>query len=108
MEPIAGLAESYLRVNDIESAVKETEKVLSFLESEATLDGTDEPLRVYHTCYMVLEKRQDPRSRQVLQTAMNLLEAQVSNFKDEPARRRYIENIPWRRAIRDMAQISLT
>jgi tetratricopeptide (TPR) repeat protein len=108
MEPIAGLAESYLRANDIEFAVNEIEKILSFLESETTLDGTDEPLRIYHTCYMVLEKKQDPRSRQVLQSAMNLLEAQASNFKDEPARRRYIENIPWHRAIRDMAQTYLT
>jgi tetratricopeptide (TPR) repeat protein len=104
MEPIAGLAESYFRENDLEAALHEIEKILGFFESESTLDGTDEPLRVYHTCYMVLEKKQDPRSRQVLQTAMGLLESQVSNFKDESARKRYIENIPWRRAIRDTAQ----
>ena len=69
------------------------------------MDGTDEPLRVYYACYLLLEKKQDPRSKEVLQTAMNLLEAQVSKFKDETARKRYIENIPWRREIRDAAQM---
>ena len=105
MEPIAGLVETFLLANDLESAAREAEKILTFLESGSTLDGTEEPLRVYYACYRLLEKRQDPRARQILQTAMKLLEAQVSVFNDETARNRYIENIPWRRAIRDTAQL---
>ena len=105
MEPIAGLVETFLLSNDIESASREVDKILGFLEGGSALDGTDEPLRVYYACYLLLEKKQDPRSKEVLQTAMNLLEAQVSKFKDETARKRYIENIPWRREIRDAAQI---
>jgi len=104
MEPLAGLVESYLHENDLDSALQMAEKILSSLESGSNLDGTDEPLRVYHACYLALEKKRDPRSRQVLQVAMATLESQVSNFKDADARRRYIENIPWRRAIRDDAQ----
>ena len=107
MEPIAGLVETYLAGNDIESASKEAEKILLFLNDGATLDGTDEPLRVYHACYLLLEKKQDPRFRQVLQRAMNILETQVSNFVDEDSRNRYIENIPWRRALRDAAVTNL-
>ena len=105
MEPIAGLVETFLLANDLESAAREAEKILTFLESGSTLDGTEEPLRVYYACYRLLEKRQDPRARQILQTAMKLLEAQVSVFNDDTARNRYIENIPWRRAIRDTAQL---
>ncbi|MDQ3006374.1 MAG: tetratricopeptide repeat protein, partial [Chloroflexota bacterium] len=105
MEPIAGLVETFLLADDLESAAREAEKILTFLESGSTLDGTEEPLRVYYACYRLLEKRQDPRARQILQTAMKLLEAQVSVFNDETARNRYIENIPWRRAIRDTAQL---
>ena len=103
MEPIAGLLDAYLRQNDLESASHEAEKILSFLERGSTLSGTDEPLRVYHACYIFLEKTEDPRSKQLLQTAIKLLETQVSRFSDEAARKRYVENIPWRRAIWDAA-----
>jgi predicted ATPase len=103
MEPIAGSVHTYMRVDDLESAAPEAEKIIKFLESGATLDGTDEPLRVYYTCYRFLDKTKDPRAGQILQKAKELLEAQVSKFSDETERKRYIENIPWRRAIRDAA-----
>lgn len=108
MEPLAGLVETYLQADDLEAAAKEAETILSFLESGATLDGTDEPLRVYYVCYLLLEKKGDPRSKQILQTAMNLLEARVSKFTDEVTRRQYIENIPWRRALQSAAQVDLS
>jgi len=101
MEPIAGLVETYLRWDNLESAGREAEKVLQYLGSGSTLDGTDEPLRVYYACYLYLKKKKDSRSGQVLRAAKNLLEAQASKFNDHAARQRYIENIPWRRAIRD-------
>lgn len=107
MEPIAGLVETYLRANDIDSALREAEKILTFLENGSTLDGTDEPLRIYYVCYLLLEKKQDPRSNKILQTAKELLESQVSSLSDENARNRYIENIPWRRAVRNAAQMKL-
>ena len=107
MEPIAGLIESYMQEDDFDFALQETEKILNFLDGGSNLDGTDEPLRVYYACYRSLEKKRDPRSKQVLQTAMNMLELQVSNFSDEIARKRYVENIPWRRALRDAAQAYL-
>lgn len=104
MEPLGGLIESYLQADDLDIAWQEGQKLLNFLESGATLDGTEEPLRVYYACYRLLVKKQDPRSQQVLQTAIHLLEMQVSNFRDEAARTLYIENIPWRRAIWDLAR----
>jgi class 3 adenylate cyclase/tetratricopeptide (TPR) repeat protein len=107
MEPIAGLVETYLRANDLESASREAEKILKFLESGSSLDGTEEPLRIYFACYQLLEKKQDPRSKQILHTAAKLLVAQASRFSDDVARRRYVENIPWRRAIQGAAQIYL-
>lgn len=104
MEPIAGLVETYLAMNDTESALRETEKILLFLKEGSTLDGTDEPIRVYHACYLLLKKKQDLHYRQVLQQAFEILTVQVSNFTDDESRNRYIENIPWRRAIRDAMQ----
>ena len=107
MEPIAGLVETYLLMNDIESASRETEKILHFLQEGSTLDGTDEPIRVYNACYLLLKRKQDPRSQQVLQHANDILDAQLSNFVDDVSRNRYIENIPWRRAIREAMQENL-
>jgi tetratricopeptide (TPR) repeat protein len=106
MEPLAGLVETHLRANDLEAASQEAEHILEFLEGGSTLNGTEEPLRVYYACYQFLKKNQDLRSKAILQTAMTLLEAQVSKFSDENERRRYVENIPWRRAIWDAAQLS--
>jgi hypothetical protein len=99
IEPIAGLVETFLLANDLEAASHEGEKILTFLESGSTLDGTDEPLRVYYACYQLLEIKQDPRSKLILQTAINLLEAQVSKLKDESSRGSFIKNFPWRQAL---------
>jgi predicted ATPase/class 3 adenylate cyclase len=104
MEPIAGLVEMYLQVDDPKSAWGEAEKIMAFLESGSTLDGAEEPLRVYYACYRALEKTKDPRSKQVLQTAISLVETQVLKFNDDVARDRYIQNIPWRRAIWNLAK----
>ncbi len=99
MEPLAGLVNVALRLGDLEAASQAIEKIFAHFDGGGTLDGTDEPLRVYYTCYLFLQNQQDPRSTQVLQTATQLLEAQVSKFKDEQVRKMYIENVPWRLAL---------
>ena len=103
MEPTAGLVETALATHDLETAAKEAEKILAYLDGGGKLDGVDEPLRVYYACYQYLIKQKDPRAQQVLQTANQILEAQVSKFKDEQARRLFIENFPWRRALHQAA-----
>lgn len=104
MEPRAGLVEVALKMEDPQSALPEAKRILDYLVRGGTLDGTDEPLRVYYSCYLFLKKQQDPHARQILQAAIQLLEAQVSKFKDEHARKMYIENVPWRLAIRQAKQ----
>lgn len=99
MEPKAGLIEAALAVDDQDSARKWTEEILAHLSGGGTLDGTEEPLRIYFACYQALDRLKDLRSRTVLQQAGQLLETQVSKFADEAARRLYVESVPWRRAI---------
>jgi len=99
MEPIAGLVETYITENDLESASQYVDQIMQFIESGSSLDGADEPLRVYYSCYLYLERKKDLRSLQVLQIAKQLLDTQVSRFANVAERERYIENIPWRRAI---------
>jgi tetratricopeptide (TPR) repeat protein len=98
-EPIAGIIQVSLRTNDLIHARNLMEELLQYFADGGTLEGTEEPLRVYLACYNVLEKIGDLRSTMILERAMQLLEAQVSKLKDEQSRRMYIDNVPWRRAI---------
>jgi hypothetical protein len=105
MEPRAGLVEAALCTSDIAAASLEAEKILSYLAKAGSLDGTEEPLRVYYNCYQYLKQQKDPRAQQVLRAAAQLLQTQVSKFVDEAARRAFIENFPWRQALHKEAQI---
>jgi ATP/maltotriose-dependent transcriptional regulator MalT len=104
MEPIAGLVEAGLHAGDLESASQATERIMTHLDNGGNLNGADEPLRVYYVCYQLLQKKEDPRSTRVLQAAIQMLEAQLSKFKDEHLRQMYVENVPWRHAIQSAAQ----
>jgi len=99
MEPLAGLVEAYTRKDDLAAASTPAETILKFLAGGYTLEGTEYPLRVLYTCYLYLLRKEDPRSTQILQKAKEILDSQVSKFSDEADRKRYVENIPWRRAI---------
>ncbi len=99
-EPQAGLVQVYLAGGDVGLALTEAENILSYLPTSNALYGTEEPLRVYYACYLVLEKAKDPRSSSILQSAVQLLETQVSKLRDDRSRKMFIENVPWRLALR--------
>lgn len=105
MEPLAGLIQARYKSGDLASAAAETETVLEYLkDASRPLDGTEEPLRVYHACYQVLKELHDPRSMDMLRAAAELLDMQVSRLRDESSRRMFVENVPWRRAIQQAWQ----
>jgi predicted ATPase/class 3 adenylate cyclase len=101
MEPTAGLIQVALDRDHLALALRHTEAILAFLAGGGTFEGAEEPLRIYLACYHALEKAKDPRARDVLQNAKHLLEAQVSKFRDDTARRMYVQNVPWRLAIQN-------
>ena len=98
MEPLAGLARVSLAQNDLAQAQAHVEEILSFLEDN-TLDGTDEPFRVYLTCYRVLRANQDPRAQVILTTAHDLLQHQAAKIEEYALRRSFLENVPAHREI---------
>lgn len=106
LEPLAGLAAVCLEENDLDAASKHAEPILNFLAEGNTLEGVEEPVRVYYTCYLYLQRKNDSRAEEILQQGSRLLEEQASKFTDENERRRYIENIPWRRAVWEAARIA--
>jgi predicted ATPase/class 3 adenylate cyclase len=98
-EARAGLAEAALAMQDFEMAFAETEKVLTYLEQNRNLEGAEEPLRVCYECHLVLREKGDARSNMTLERAHELLRHQVSKLPPGEARRMFVENVPWRRAI---------
>lgn len=98
-EPLAGLVQVALKGNDPVLAASYVEEILTYLENGGTLDGTEEPLRVYLACYQLLKYMEDSRAGWVLSAARELLDSQVLKISDEKTRRAFVENVPWRREI---------
>jgi predicted ATPase len=98
MEPLAGLGRVSLAQADLAQALAYVEQILSYLDAN-TLYGTEEPLRIYLTCYQVLNAVGDPRARSILTTAYQLLQEQAAEIGDGELRDSFLENVPAHREI---------
>lgn len=92
-EPRAGLARLAMASGALTAARAQVEAILEHLEAGGTLDGTEEPLRVYLTCYQVLAAAKDARAKVVLETAYRQLQEQAEKLTDPQVRRRYLEEV---------------
>lgn len=106
VESQAGLARLYLAQCDLLQAREQVGEILAYLDAEPSLtnighslDGTEEPLWVYLTCYQVLRANKDPRTQEVLTTAYDLLQERAAKIDDEALRRSFLENVPSHREI---------
>lgn len=98
MESLAGLARVFLAKGDLSQAQSQVEEILRYIEKKS-LDGTDEPLRVYWTCYQVLKAKHDRRARGILTTAHSLLRGRAAKIPDEETRRSFLQNVSVHREI---------
>ncbi len=103
IEARAGLIHVYLETGDQLSAQNEAEQVIQYMQNNISFEGAEEPLRIFLAVHQVLEKKKDPRAQVVLQNAIQLLNTQVSKLPSDEARQMYIENVPWRREIQNIA-----
>jgi tetratricopeptide (TPR) repeat protein len=99
MEPLAGLAQVELENGTLAGALSHAEKILAHLTEGGTLEGTEEPLRIYLIVYQVLTANNDPRANQILENAYSLLQDQVSKIQEQIFQKMFIQNVPWRREI---------
>jgi tetratricopeptide (TPR) repeat protein len=99
MEPLAGLARSALVVGDLTAAQRYTNEILDFLRESGSFDGTDDPLRIYYTCYLVLASVGDSRSQALLETAHAQLMERAGKFQDEGTRQAFLKNVEINRLI---------
>jgi DNA-binding SARP family transcriptional activator len=97
-ESLAGLASVLLAQGDLNGARRHADEILDHLESRS-LDGADEPFRVYLTCYRVLRATGDPRAQKLISHAHHLLQQRASKIADRDLRQSFLENIPAHRAI---------
>ena len=99
-EAQAGLARVCLAAGDLAGAMGYVEDILSHLE-RGTLEGTEQPLLVYLTCYQVLQEAGDVRAPAVLEEGYLLLQEIADKFTDPELRRSFLENVA---AHRELAQ----
>ena len=97
MEPLAGLADISLIQGAVSQAQTQVEEILEFLKTN-TLTGTDD-LRIFLTCYRVLEANEDLRAGEILNTAYRVLQERADKVSDAPLRRSLLENVAIHREI---------
>jgi tetratricopeptide (TPR) repeat protein len=98
-EPSAGLARAALKQGDAAGALKAIEPVLAHLEGGGSLDGCDDPLRVYLTGYQVLRAAGDPRAVGLLETAYRQLQERAAKIRDAELRDSILNNVAHHREI---------
>jgi len=104
MEARSGLCEAFLRSGNLASAQSEAVQLVNYIEENRSLEGMEEPLRVFLSVINVFDETKDPRFQVVLQYAAQLLDAQVLKLHSEEARRKFVEDVPWRCRIRQLAK----
>jgi class 3 adenylate cyclase/tetratricopeptide (TPR) repeat protein len=98
IESLAGLARISLAQDKLPQALLQVEEILDFLRINS-LDGTEEPFRIYLTCYHVLRASEDPRAVEILKTAYSQLQEWAGRIPDEETRRSFLQNVAVHRAI---------
>ena len=98
IESLSGVLRVYMQKNCLAKAAPHLEEILSFFTQD-NLEGTDEPLRVYLTCFQVLSSSKDPRSTKFLTTAHTLLQEQATKISEEVLRHSFLEKVSAHREI---------
>ena len=98
-ESRAGLARVKLAEGNVDEARVHVEDILTHLATGGSTDGTDQPLRIYLTCFEVLEAAHDPRADAVLTTMHAMFEQRAGKITDPDAQRMFRNNIAHNREI---------
>ena len=99
LEPMAGLAAVALAEGDGVAALAQVDAILARLAAGASLDGTDEPLRVRLVCYQALHTAKDPRAAAMLALAHAELQARADKISDAAVRHAFVHGVPYHREI---------
>ncbi|MFO7743729.1 MAG: BTAD domain-containing putative transcriptional regulator [Anaerolineae bacterium] len=103
IESQAGLARTQLARRDLTSARRLVAEILRDLDAGA-LNDTDEPFRIYLTCYQVLRACGDSRADSVLEHAHDLLRSQAANIEDQELHHSFLTQVASHRELIDQYQ----
>lgn len=92
MESLAGLAMVALHQNKLGKAQDYVEEILGRLHTH-TLDGAEDPFRVYLSCYRVLQAANDARAAGMLATAYDEIQARAAGIPDEETRQAFLQAV---------------
>jgi tetratricopeptide (TPR) repeat protein len=93
-EPAAGFARALLEQGDLETAYQHVQTILPILNEKKDLAGTDDPIRVYLTCYLVLNSKKESDAIRILEAAHDLIQSRAAKIPYEDTRKSFLENIP--------------
>ncbi len=99
LECRAGLARAHKALAEWEAARDQVETILAHLDAGKTLSGTWSIVRIFLTCYQVLQETDDPRAARILESGHALLQERAAKIPEENLRRSFLENVPWHREI---------
>ncbi|HRW04648.1 MAG TPA: BTAD domain-containing putative transcriptional regulator [Caldilineaceae bacterium] len=103
LETKAGLARLTLSTDNLTLAQEWIRPILRHLES-ATLDGAEEPFRVYLTCYLILNVAGDSRATSLAAQMQAELQRQAMLISDANLRDSFLTNVPYHRVIMSLVQ----
>lgn len=99
IESIAQLALLALESGNLARAMAEVQTILDRQAAGASLEGTDEPLRVRLACWRVLDAARDPRAAESLTLAWQELDERASRIVDAESRHAFVNAVPFHREI---------
>ncbi len=99
MEAVAGLARVSLAQGDIAQAQSHMQVLLAHRENGGTFDGSEEPLRIWLTCWQVARAANDTRAPGLLTEAHDELQAQATRIAEARLRHSLLHAVPHHRAI---------
>jgi predicted ATPase/class 3 adenylate cyclase len=94
MEPLAGIAEIELRKGNTETAREYLEEILSFLEDGGSLDGIDQPFRVYTACCRMMLELGYPNTGQFIHNSYQILQTQATRITNPESRQSFLSRVP--------------
>jgi tetratricopeptide (TPR) repeat protein len=94
----AGLARTYLAMEDLISAVDLADQILEYIDGGGILDHAEWPERVYETVIRVLEITGDPRLGETINSAYNLVQERSEMFSSQTSLNKYLY-LEWNRKI---------
>ncbi len=98
IESLAGRARVARATGDARQALAHVDTVLGYLDGGGTVDGTEDPLQIYLTCYHALADEGIPRASEILATGRALLMQQLETL-DPSERAGLLERVPSHRGL---------